>query len=482
MRLEDITVTLRPRQPWESVDLGCAMVRRDYGRIIVLWACTVLPLWAVVCVLLRAAPEWIPLVVWWLKPLYDRVPLFFLSRAAFGERPTFFETLRHWPRLWLTNFLPALLWRRLSLIRSFAMPAQMLEGLRGAAVKRRIRTLAMDGGGSGISMTLAFSNIELVAWIGLMFGTYGMLPESAHLDWEGIFQSFDFESTIPNAFLWWGAACHMVIVTLVEPFYVGAGFSLYLNCRTRIEGWDVELAFRRMATRLTSTAAAVIVAMLALCGAQSSLQAAGKTDPAKAVREVLEDPEFEIHKLKSSEWVWDDEKEKKPDKSKSRNHDGFSMVAQLVFWTLVLGLVALLILYLVKNRHLFISRGVGKALVQAPKVLMGMNITRASLPDDIVAAARAAWAAGDFKEALSLLYRGSLSWLVNRRRVPISDSDTEEDCLLKVLQAGEKTEADYFRQLTGAWVQVAYAVMPVSNEEMGALCDRWPFVDKGGAA
>jgi hypothetical protein len=144
--------------------------------------------------------------------------------------------------------------------------------------------------------------------------------------------------------------------------------------------------------------------------------------------------------------------------------------------------VALLILYLVKNRHLFISRGVGKALVQAPKVLMGMNITRASLPDDIVAAARAAWAAGDFKEALSLLYRGSLSWLVNRRRVPISDSDTEEDCLLKVLQAGEKTEADYFRQLTGAWVQVAYAVMPVSNEEMGALCDRWPFVDKGGAA
>lgn len=484
MRLEDITVTLRPRQPWEAVDLGCAMVRRDFGRILLLWVCTVLPLWILVCVLLRSAPAWIPLVVWWLKPLYDRVPLFFLSRAAFGVRPTFLETWKQWPRLWITNFLPALLWRRLSFIRSFALPAQMLEGLRGAAVKKRIQTLAMDGGGSGVSMTLAFSNLELVAWLGLMWGTYGLLPESAQLDWTGIFQSLDFETTIPNAFLWWGATCHMVIVTLVEPFYVGAGFALYLNCRTRIEGWDVELAFRRLATRLTSVTAALIIAVVVLCGAQSSVQAAGQTDPATAVREVLEDPEFEIHKRKTSEWVWDDDKNKdtKPDRSGAWWPDFLAGLIKLLFWTLVLVLASWLIRYLVKNRHLFISRGVSKAAVQAPKVLMGMNITRESLPDDIVAAARAAWAAGDFKEALSLLYRGSLSWLVNRRRVPIMDSDTEEDCLVKVLQAGEKTEADYFRQLTGAWVQVAYAVMPVSSDEMGVLCDRWPFVEKGGSA
>jgi hypothetical protein len=25
-------------------------------------------------------------------------------------------------------------------------------------------------------------------------------------------------------------------------------------------------------------------------------------------------------------------------------------------------------------------------------------------------------------------------------------------------------------------------VMPVSDAEMGALCERWPFVEKGGAA
>lgn len=479
MRLEDMTVALRPRQPWEAVDLGCAMVRRDFGRLSVLWACTVLPLWVVVCVLLRSSPEWIPLVVWWLKPLYDRVPLFFLSRAAFGVRPGFMETWKEWPRLWFKNFLPALLWRRLSFIRSFAMPAQMLEGLRGSAVNRRVKTLAMDGGGSGFSLSYAFSKIELVAWIGLMWGTYDMLPESAQPDWRGLFDALDVENTIPDAFLWWGAACHMVIVSLVEPFYVGAGFALYLNCRTRIEGWDVELAFRRMATRLAA-AAALVVALLMIGGFQSPVQAAESKDAAKVMKEVLKNPDFEVHKIKTKQWVPDEID--LPDAPDAPRLDFLGLIGELLFWLLVAGLVVWLVIYLVNNRHLFISRGVSRAPVRAPKVVMGMNITRESLPDDIVAAARAAWAAGDFKEALSLLYRGSLSWLVTRRRVPITGSDTEEDCLTHVLVAGEKTEASYFKSLTGAWVQVAYAMMPVSDTEMNALCDQWPFVEKGGEA
>ncbi len=507
MRLENITVTLRPRQPWEAVDLGCAMVRRDYGRILLLWVCTVLPLWVLACVLLHSAPVWIPLVVWWLKPLYDRVPLFFLSRAAFGERPGFAETLKQWPRLWLKNCLPALLWRRLSFIRSFALPAQMLEGLSGGAANRRIQTLAMDGGGSGLSLSYVFSKIELAAWIGLMAGTYDLLPEASQPDWSGLSSALDVENSVPRAFLWWGAACYMFIVTLIEPFYVGAGFALYLNCRTRIEGWDVELAFRRMAARQTSGAAALVIALLAFVGTSMPVQAqldvspdlrrslselegniqkaqkdsAVKSDPAKAVEEVLKDPDFEIHKIKTKQWVPEFKSNNKS--SPDMPSLGFlDLIGKGLFWILVVGLTGWLVVYLVRNRHLFASRSVSKAPVRAPKVLMGMNITRESLPDDIVAAARAAWAAGDVKEALSLLYRGSLSWLVNRRRVPISDSDTEEDCLMQVIQAGEKPEADYFRQLTGAWVQVAYAVLPVSDAEMGTLCDQWPFIEKGGAA
>jgi hypothetical protein len=31
----------------------------------------------------------------------------------------------------------------------------------------------------------------------------------------------------------------------VEPFYVGAGFTMYLNRRVELEAWDIEQEFRR---------------------------------------------------------------------------------------------------------------------------------------------------------------------------------------------------------------------------------------------
>jgi hypothetical protein len=37
MRLEDITAEVRPRGRWEAVDLGFAMVRRHFGRLLIAW-------------------------------------------------------------------------------------------------------------------------------------------------------------------------------------------------------------------------------------------------------------------------------------------------------------------------------------------------------------------------------------------------------------------------------------------------------------
>jgi hypothetical protein len=66
--------------------------------------------------------------------------------------------------------------------------------------------------------------------------------------------------------------------------------------------------------------------------------------------------------------------------------------------------------------------------------------------------------------------------------VPIRDSDTEEDCLSHVAKHAQQPEAAFFHQLTGAWVQTAYATLPVTRDEVMQLCARWPFAGKGGAA
>ena len=516
MKLEDVTVVLRPREPWEAVDLGCSMVRRDFGQLMALWAATVLPVWLVIIVLMHDMPIWFSLVIWWLKPLYDRVPLFFLSKAAFGVRPGFRETWKAWPRLWSKDLLPALILRRLSMIRSFALPVIMLEGQHGKAMRSRITALATDGGGSGATVTWVFVKLEIAVWLGLIAFTSGFVPESISPNWIELFQFQDVaDFVVPPAYYWWINACYLLAVTLVEPFYVGAGFGLYLNCRTRLEGWDVELAFRRLASRLRglATVAVTILLMLPLfsmAADSSAVSSANKTtSPAakpsafekfaseaakpkkaravapetqaanKAANEILKRPEFKVHKRKTKQWEWDGWPWGTDlDSESNRGFDVLKLLAYIAFWLVLAAVIAGIVIFLMRNRHLLgLPQLMPKkqAPPKGPRVVMGMDIGRDSLPDDIVATARELWKTKGSREALSLLYRGALSQLVERPRLPIRDSDTEDDCLDHVRRVGERRTTGFFSQLTNAWIGEAYAGLAAGESEFERLCTDWPF-------
>jgi len=49
-------------------------------------------------------------------------------------------------------------------------------------------------------------------------------------------------------------AFYALVLVFWEPIYVACGFSLYLNRRTVLEAWDLELVFRRLRQRLSSAA------------------------------------------------------------------------------------------------------------------------------------------------------------------------------------------------------------------------------------
>ena len=49
---------------------------------------------------------------------------------------------------------------------------------------------------------------------------------------------------------WTFATIYFTVITIVEPCYVAAGFALYLNRRTALEGWDLEVALRRIGERM----------------------------------------------------------------------------------------------------------------------------------------------------------------------------------------------------------------------------------------
>jgi len=103
----------------------------------------------------------------------------------------------------------------------------------------------------------------------------------------------------------------------------------------------------------------------------------------------------------------------------------------------------------------------------------GLDLRPESLPDDVVAAARARFAAGDPTGALSLLYRGALVQLAKRFELRLPASATEGECEALARNALEGALARDFAALARAWLYCAYAHQPPAPPEFDELCARW---------
>ena len=97
MRLEQIAVRLRRRSPWEALDLGRALLRHWAARVYRAWFATYWPAGMVILLVMWPWPEYAILVLWWLKPLFDRVLLFVFSRSVFGDECRVRDLLRELP-------------------------------------------------------------------------------------------------------------------------------------------------------------------------------------------------------------------------------------------------------------------------------------------------------------------------------------------------------------------------------------------------
>jgi hypothetical protein len=305
-----------------------------------------------------------------------------------------------------------------------------------------------------------------------------MLPETATSE---LFESFIdvgvLRSGIPPSLLWLAVGCWLAAMTLVEIFYIGGSFGLYLNCRTHLEGWDVELTFRRLGKRLAAAAAALAlllcpVAFGAVKRANNSADATAEKSAAhEKISTVLSHPDFEIHKTKIR--MPKDFKEDAP----AADFSGiFNAIGYVIFWAVVAFAVWKLIEFIIKYRHTLKLRAGTKAAIQpVAKSVMGLDVTPESLPEDVVRAAREKWEEGDFHGALSLLYRGSLSWLLVHAALPVRDSDTEGDCLRHTQKLTDAAPRGYFEKLTVQWIAAAYGSRAPANEIMRALFNEWPF-------
>ena len=480
MRLEDVTAEIRPRVPWESIDLGCALAREHIKAIWKSWFVTVVPLWIVLAVLLRDHPWWFLVILWWLKPVYDRVLLFVISRALFGAVPKVKDVLKAWPKLLVKNLWKSLIVRRFSPSRSLTMPVSELEGLKGKSYTQRVHLLEVNGGEGASVATLAGLLLEAVACVRVVLLVFSMVPsEISERWWFALSESAsnDDFNYFGGSLLWTIAAIWMLAITLMEPFYVGAGFALYVNSRTLTEGWDIELAFKRMSTRISSLKNGVKKrAMLLLAMSGFFFAATENASAETTIDEIMQSEDFIIHT-----------KIEKVPVEKSSSSKGWAMptfmgvLGQVMFYIILAAAIGGLVYLIYRNRHLLGGMKSGGRIEPSAartREVMGMDVTPESLPEDIVTAARGAWGSGDYQQALSLLYRGSIMWLVNRVDLPIEESDTEGDCLRHVNVMNDTAIVPYFKNLTQAWVSVAYGKNQPEDSTMENLFDAWPFHEK----
>jgi hypothetical protein len=277
---------------------------------------------------------------------------------------------------------------------------------------------------------------------------------------------------------WFDSACYVAAVSLVEPLYVAAGFSLYLNRRAILEGWDIELSLRRLDERLrlpkAATVAGLALALACLAGAPPPVLAADKSAK-QEIAEVLKAPEFQQSRERLA-WRYRGERSKEEENARPADFWGnlgafFAQISQALAWIAAgIGVVVLLAL---ARRYLLPLLDREPETYRPPDALFGLAVTPESLPDDVAGTAARLAREGRLREALSLLYRGALSVLVHRDHLPLAEGDTEGDCVRAARKALPRGGADYFGRLVAAWQRAAYAGRLPEAGEAQALASEW---------
>lgn len=505
MHLTKAQAVLRPRNPWQAMDLGVQLARRHAGLLMLTWAAVSLPLFALLTVIFWQHPSIAVLIIWWLKPAFERLPLYILSNALFANPPSFTASLKAFPKLLKPQLIASLTWRRLSLTRSFDLPVLQLEGLSGSARQQRLTTLARNYNRAATWLTIIGLHIEMALCLGLIVLLYLLVPAQLQENWSWLM----LLEVSHKQWLWLEHLSNLLYVLVLivwQPIYVACGFTLYLNRRTQLEAWDIELAFRSLAQRLTKAGLPIMAALLfclphtnkvlaeplshttypdyqnelAVNEPRLLKQMLTSEQAQHSINNIVHTAPFTNHKT-VTRWQFNQLSTQASQESTQLSLPSWlssflhslSFSVQAALWGLV-GLLGLTFIW----RYRYWLRLFGQKITlkksssaAATHTIFGLAISRDSLPDDPLASAQALWSS-DPRAALSLLYRALLNHLVDQHGLPLHRAHTEHEVLAMTLELPEQLQ-HYTQHLTQLWIQLAWGQQLPRHEQFVALCKQY---------
>ena len=496
MELEKASARLAPRSPWQAVDMGTQMFRRWAWPTVRIWLIFTLLPFALLLWLTVSLDTWWPLLIfWWLKPAWERPLLAWYSHALFAEELTLKQLFQRWRQYALPGLFAQLTWRRLSPSRSFNTAIWQLEAAKGQQVSLRHQVLHRAPSSRAGMLTIVLFHIEQFMSYGLMALLYTLIPWQFNLemsDW--FFEQDSLQTAIASS-------CLYLVMCITEPLYVACGFALYLNKRTWLEGWDLQLGLTRIGKRRQPSGIAAIVLIALITMPFSEPAQADKNDieamhsEQQQVIELLASDEYMPFETRTSrKWKQQDEDteerswseefwkgffDRAGDTDSSRSSGNPFSIPDGFIWAVVWALFAGAVLWLLMKvaSQMGFSNTRARRPHEIPTHVAGLDIRHHSLPDDIGQAVEDALQQKDIRTAMSLLLRISLATLLREYPVPLAAGSTEQHCLRTLQKVhGQTAGIEVLKVVVDAWVRTAWAHRPVTEAEVRNVLAQWQSV------
>ncbi|WP_065978772.1 hypothetical protein [Pseudoalteromonas lipolytica] len=455
MELNRLSFNPRKRDAYETFDLTVLLVKSHFFSLFFMYLCMALPLFIIVGVLLNWS--WSAFLIWWLKPLFERPILDYMSKAVFNQPVSISHSLKSLKQLKLAEMLVHLSVLRFSPNRAFLAPVEQLEQLSKERKAKRKQLLFASTKPKQTLWMLFCVHFEFILLMGFSALTIALVPYSFTAE-EAMYQIFEAPEWLEIAF----NALYIVSIALVAPLFVTGGFLAYLHRRVELEGWDIELAFKNIRARLSGVLCSLALLFLSSVTIAPSASYADEIDkqqvkdqvtalynePNVIETETTWTPIFEPKKASSSDLSW-----------LFNIFKAIGQVFGVLGWVLVALLVIWLVYYLMKKRGFFANLSLPeRARHKEEPVIPSLfaEIKAQDLPTDLIASALRCFNAGQHRLALAYLLHYSLSWAQQQHQVRLHRSMTERECK-RAIDAKVPTHIhDIFTRLFTAWVSVAW--------------------------
>ncbi|AWB68373.1 hypothetical protein C2869_19055 [Saccharobesus litoralis] len=487
MELNKLSFTARHRSPWQIFDLTQLFVKQNYWPLLKIYLSMVVPFAALIFTFTPI--QYAGIIVWWFKPLLERPLLDYLAKRSFSSNCTTWQAISSLRKLRFSTILLMLSWHRFSPHRAYLAAVDQLERQYGAKATKRKNLLTARCDAKQTWWMIFCVHIELVLVLAMFAAIYFFLPQGTHIDQAFLSESFE-NGFIEEVYFF----NYIVAISLVAPYFTAGGFLMYLNSRIKLEAWDIELAFKQIVNKLSSSTLAIFLLFSLWLPTDYAFaeqtQTPAAVEQAQASRGEFSDTLrqqvanlYQEHELIEKQITWQPVSDEPEEFTMPEWFDTiiefFKAVSAIspyigyIMWIIVLLLVAWIIWIAFNHKLPWIMKDPQtikkptNQLNELPSFFSELKLD--DWPDDLITASQKAMQDDNLRLALAYLLRHALICADQFYAIKLSKSMTENECQQALLATLPTRFHAVYRALFQYWIQLAWAHRPTEKKDIQQL-------------